>query len=293
MKALKFSVCFAICSAQVSCSGLFNQDSTRKSADDRGPSISKLILDEDKDTLLITPNIKNKNNDKLVIYLPGSSGPTTHTVSQAFSIAKSGYQVVHLCWYNCNKNYSDDLDPIRLIDLKLISAKIQKVLTKLEYQEMNISLVGISRGAEAIALLISFPEILNFNVNKAVLIAGISVTAYSRESLSREEFIRRLSGRRNRNEKKDQDSYRISSWRIGENEIPNSEIINVNNFKNPLMIIHGELDPLWSRKYAFHLQRNYERNGLKAFIEIIPKEGHVFPREGSKAFISMINFLAQ
>ncbi len=164
MKASRFFVCFVICLALVSCSGLSNQDSIRKPAYDRGPSTSKLILDEDKDTLLITPNIKNHNSDKLVIYLPGSSGPTTYTVSQAFSIAKSGYQVLHLCWYNCNKNYSDDLDPIRLIDLKLISEKIQKVLAKLEYQEMSISLVGISRGAEAVALLISHPEILNFTI---------------------------------------------------------------------------------------------------------------------------------
>ncbi|MBC7427663.1 MAG: hypothetical protein H7336_03565, partial [Bacteriovorax sp.] len=182
---------------------LFNgcSSSLRKPAYDRGPSTSKLILDEDKDTLLITPDVKNQNSDKLVIYLPGSSGPTTYTVSQAFSMAKSGYQVVHLCWYNCNKNYSDDLDPIRLIDLKLISEKIQKVLAKLEYQEMNISLIGISRGAEAVALLISHPEILKFNVNKAVLIAGISVTADSRESLSREELSQRLSSPGNRNKK--------------------------------------------------------------------------------------------
>lgn len=266
--------------------------SLRKPAYDRGPSSSKLILDEDKDTLLITPDVKNQNSDKVVIYLPGSSGPTTYTVSQAFSIAKSGHQVIHLCWYNCNKNYLDDLDPIRKIDLKLIADKIQKVLEKLEYQKMNISLVGISRGAEAVALLISHPEILKFNVNKVVLIAGISVTADSRELLSREELNQRSSGIRNRNEKMDQDSHKIPSWRIGEDEIPNREVINVNNFKNPLLIIHGELDPLWSSRNAFELQKNYERNGLKAFVEIIPKEGHIFPREQSKASMIMINFLA-
>jgi dienelactone hydrolase len=267
--------------------------SPRKPAYDRGPSTSKLIQDEDKDTLLITPDVENQNSDKLVIYLSGSSGPTSHTVNQAFSIAKSGYKVIHLCWYNCNKNYSDDLDPIRLIDLKLISAKIQKVLEKLEYQKMDISLVGISRGAEVVALLISHPEILNFNVNKAVIIAGTSVIADSRDSLSREELNRRLSGKGNRNEKGDQDSYKIPTWRIGENEIPNRKIIDVNNFKNPLLIIHGELDPLWNSRNAFELQKNYERNGLKAIVEIIPKEGHIFPREGSKASVRMINFLAQ
>ena len=64
------------------------------------------------------------------------------------------------------------------------------------------------------------------------------------------------------------------------------------NFKNPLLIIHGELDPVWSSKYAFELQKNYEQNGLKAFVEIIPKEGHIFPREQSKASMTMINFLA-
>ena len=267
--------------------------SSRRPAYDRGPSTSKLILDEDKDTLLITPNVKNQNSDKLVIYLPGSSGPTTATVSQAFSIAKSGYQVIHLCWYNCNKNDSDDMDAIRLIDLKLISEKIQKVLEKLEYQQMNISLVGISRGAEAVALLISHPEILKFNVSKAVLIAGISITADSRESISKEEVNQRSLGAGNRNEKIDQDSYKISSWRIDEKEIPNREVIDVNNFKNPLLIIHGELDPIWSSKYAYELQKNYERNGLKANVEIIPKEGHIFPREGSQASVRMINFLAQ
>ena len=267
--------------------------SSRKPAYDRGPSTSKLILDEDKDTLLITPNVKNENYDKLVIYLPGSSGPTTSTLSQAFSIAKSGYQVIHLCWYNCNKNESEGMDAIRLIDLKAISEKIQKVLEKLEYQDKSVSLVGISRGAEVVALLISHPEILKFNVNKAVLIAGISMTADSREALTKEEVDQRASGIRVRNEKLDQDSYKISSWRIGEKQIPNRQTIDVYNFKNPLLIIHGELDQVWSSKYAFELQKNYERNGLKTHVEIIPKEGHIFPREQSRASITMINFLAQ
>jgi dienelactone hydrolase len=267
--------------------------SSRKPAYDRGPSTSKLILDEDKDTLIITPNIKNENSNKLVIYLPGSSGPTTYTVSQAFSIAKSGYQVIHLCWYNCNKNEYDDMDAIRLIDLKLISEKIQKILEKLEYQQMNISLVGISREAEAVSLLISHPEILKFNVNKAVLIAGISITADSRESISKEEVNQRSLGAGNRNEKIDQDSYKIPSWLIGANEIPNREVIDVNNFKNPLLIIHGELDPVWSSKYAFEFQKSYERNGLKTYVEIIPKEGHIFPREGGLASVRMIKFLGQ
>ncbi len=86
--------------------------SSRRPAYDRGPSTSRLILDEDKDTLLITPDVKNQNSDKLVIYLPGSSGPTSATVSQAFSIAKSGFQFIHLYWYSCNKNESADVDAI-------------------------------------------------------------------------------------------------------------------------------------------------------------------------------------
>ena len=180
-----------------------------------------------------------------------------------------------------------------MIDLNSISQKIQRVLEKLEYQKMNISLVGISRGAEAVALLISHPEILKFNISKAVIIAGISVTADSRESLSREELNQRLSKPGYRNKQLDNDSYKISSWRISDIKIPNREVINVNYFKKPLMIIHGELDPLWSSKNAFELQKNYEQNGLKAFVEIIPKEGHIFPREESKASMAMIKFLSQ
>lgn len=72
----------------------------------------------------------------------------------------------------------------------------------------------------------------------------------SRESISKEEVYQRSLGKGNRNEKIYQDSYKIPSWRIGSNEIPNREVI-------------------------------------------IPKEGHIFPREGSPASVRMINFLGQ
>ena len=94
--ALIFCLIFSSCSSN-----------SKKREYDKGPSTSKIILDEDRDTLLIQPNVRNQNSDRLIIYLPGSSGPTEHTVNQAFSLAKSGYQVIHLCWYNCNKKYSD------------------------------------------------------------------------------------------------------------------------------------------------------------------------------------------
>lgn len=32
---------------------------------------------------------------------------------------------------------------------------------------------------------------------------------------------------------------------------------------------------------------------IEALVEIIPDEGHVFPREGSNASVKMTNFLAQ
>lgn len=255
---------------------------------DRGPSTSKIILDEDKDTLLIKPNTTGPNTNKLIIYLPGSSGPTEGTISQAFSIAKSGFQVIHLCWYNCNKNYSDDLDSIRRIDLNLISNKIKKVLKTLSYEDHNVSLIGISRGAEAVALLTSNPDIIDFKISSAVLIAGIPFTADSRNVVTRESTI---NGIRIRTPESDKEDYTIPSWRINGVDIKNRTTINIKNFKKPLMIIHGERDPVWNVKYASALQENYEKNGLHALVEIIPNEGHIFPREESKSSRSMIDFL--
>lgn len=275
----------------ISCSSTSkNFEHTRKpSTYDRGPSTSQIILDEDKDTLLIKPNVENYNSRKLVIYLPGSSGPTSGTVNQAFSIAKSGFQVIHFCWYNCNKNYSDDLDPIRKMDLNIIAEKIRKILKVLSYQDKEVSLVGISRGAEAVTLLISNESMLDLNITSAVLIAGTPFTAGSRHSVTRESLDHNLA--RPQTPEYDQEDLTIPSWVLNKADIPNRTNINVYQFKKPLMIIHGELDPVWKVSNAFTLQKNYEQNGLQAQLEIISNEGHIFPREGSKSSASMIRFL--
>jgi dienelactone hydrolase len=275
----------------LSCLIFFSCASNKKNNFYTGSNKAKSILTKDKDTLLIEPNIKNSNNNILVFYFHGSGGPTFNSLNEAFQIANYGFKVVHFCWYNCNKKYSEDLDAFELVDLELLSAKIKKVLTILSSENNEFALVGISRGAETISMIISHPDLAQFKISRAIVIAGISVTADSRKSIPRNIFNNRLANQTSRNSN-DYESTK-SSWTVGGKDIPNRKEIDVYNFAKPLMIIHGDSDSLWTVENAYKLQKNYEQNGLKAIVEIIPNAGHAFPETGSKYFEAMINFLSQ
>jgi predicted esterase len=274
----------------LSCLILFSCASNKKIESFKSPNKAISILNEDKDTLLIEPIIKNLNNDKLIFYFHGSGGPTKYSLDEAFLFANYGFKVVHFCWYNCSKKYSDDLDSFEQIDLKIISEKIKKVLTSLSAENNEIILIGISRGAEAVSMIISHPELSPFKITKAVVIAGVSVTADSRKSIPRKTLNYRLANPISR----DSNDYtsKKSSWSIAGIDIANRKEIDIYNFSKPIMIIHGKNDNLWSVENAFRLQKNYEKNGLKAVVELIPNGGHAFPKVESKAFESMINFLS-
>ncbi|MDD4976648.1 MAG: acyl-CoA thioester hydrolase/BAAT C-terminal domain-containing protein [Bacteriovorax sp.] len=174
--------------------------------------------------------------------------------------------------------------------MKIISEKIKKVLTSLSAENNEIILVGISRGAEAVSMIVSHPELTQFKISRAVVIAGISVIADSRKSIPRNTLNNRLANPTSR----DLNDYVSTkpSWRISGIDIPSRKEINIYNFTKPLMIIHGANDSLWTVENAYRLQRNYEKNGLKAIVEIIPNAGHTFPKAGSEYFESMINFLS-
>ncbi len=218
----------------------------------------------------------------------GSGGPSKYSLDDAFQFANYGFSVVHFCWYNCNKNYVDDLDPIDEIDLEKISKKIELVLSTISWKNENVYLVGMSRGAEAVALLISHPELASKPFVKAVIISGISVTADSRKSIPRKILTDRLSGL----ESVDNYSSQKNSWTVGRSIFPNRTPIEVKKFKFPLMIVHGELDKLWTVRNAYQLKDNYNQNGNRAVLEIIEEIGHQFPDRNSKSFIKIIDFLS-
>src|SRR5436190_21797772 len=109
-------------------------------------------------------------------------------------MASDGFRVVHFCWYNCNKKYSDDLDAFENLDLKAINEKLYRALLASSGEHSEIAFVGISRGAEAIALLVSHPEIAKFTISKAVVISGINVTADARLAIPRKALNDRLLG---------------------------------------------------------------------------------------------------
>ena len=121
-----------------------------------------------------------------------------------------------------------------------------------------------------------------------MIISGISITADSRKSIPRKILTDRLSGL----ESVDNYSSQKNSWTVGRSIIPNRTPIEVKKFKFPLMIVHGELDKLWTVRNAYQLKDNYNQNGNRAVLEIIEEIGHQFPDRNSKSFIKIIDFLS-
>ncbi len=247
------------------------------------------IFENDEDTFLIEPLVKNANSDKLVFYFHGSSGPTKFSLLDANQFAYAGFKVVHLCWYNCNKRYLDPLDPFVGLELRFIANKIQRVLNKIEHnQNSKIYFVGFSRGAELAEMLITYNISAEQIIpQKVILVAGISATADSRKSISRTDFHYAI---RNAVKLGISDS-KAESWKLNGEPIKNRTPISIEKYRGSLMLVHGEDDKIWSVRNAFQLAKNYEAGGKKAELLIIEKGPHAFPDLNSEAFKKMLSFL--
>lgn len=234
------------------------------------------------DSFLIEPEKQNANSSRLVVFFHGSDGPTKYSLSNASEIAAAGFRVIHLCWYNCGKPFFDDMEPLQRIDLAGVADKIKTIISELAVQPESIYYIGISRGAELVSLLASHAGELGLKIDGGALVAGISVTADSRNSKPRATSL--LA---------DNFGSPEPSWRIGTRVIPNRTLIDVSKFKAPLFIAHGEEDKIWAVGNAYKLRDRYQMNGRRAKMLIFSDEGHQFTRQArEKLFAELTRFCA-
>lgn len=231
-------------------------------------------------TFLLEPQTPNSNSSRLIVYFHGSDGPTKFSLANATEIAQAGFRVLHLCWYNCERAYLDDLAPLKRIDLITIANQIKDITTQLKAQPKSIYYVGVSRGAELASLLASHQDELGLRIDGTALVAGISATAVSRNSRPRAAQLL-------------QDNFDSSdpSWRLGERVIPNRTLIDLARFKGPLMIAHGEDDKIWTVKNAYRMRDRYQLAGRRAKMLIFPDEGHQFtPQARERLYAEIQSF---
>jgi predicted esterase len=233
----------------------------------------------------------NSSGGEIFVFFHGSGGPSEKSRRRALKYS-SGAETINFCWYNCENELADSLDPLVAIDLKKVSENLNQVLSTIKLEHRKLVFMGISRGAEIASLLVSYAEEvgIRYTPDVLILISGTDRVAPGRISSDKKALYRRIMAP---SLKKDLNTvFHTPAWTIGSRPILTGSQIPLEKFQGSVLLIHGDQDKIWSPRYSENLQTRLKRSGRNATLIKLEMEGHVMSRLGQETIKSEVhNFI--
>lgn len=231
-----------------------------------------------------------------VILLHGSEGGSARSlVFMATQLAYEGYAVMSYCYFNCWKKPGEPSDTLGSIELKDIHRDIA-TFKKSKYVSKRFAIYGHSRGAELALILAST---LDPNHAPDALIAHAPSDVYvgiynsdwknqkcwvpknlrtDRESIQKKNlrWNPRCGGKSPNQVYNSPDWRKKSAWNLNGKNIAQNKRIEIEKYKNPLMITHGTKDRIWAVERTQRIEATLKAAGLNPEIHYFKDAPHSF-----------------
>jgi len=237
-----------------------------------------------------------------ILVLHGSEGGSLpYYQLEAQLLAAHGYSVLAYCWYNCAKN------PLKTANESLENVDLNKTYRAFTWLKaspyvgnLKTAIFGVSRGAEQALILgwktkaegLTVPDALVVHAPSDTVVMGFSVAAMDKRCwICTEPGLACFNGSDDPREwdanalrwnlacgtePKNPAIQAVHAWKWNEKFLTHGTRIEIELYRGPVFLAHGDKDELWSHKRTLAIQKTLESSGATPEVHIFPGEKHVF-----------------
>jgi len=237
-----------------------------------------------------------------ILVLHGSEGGSLpYYQLDAQLLAAHGYSVLAYCWYNCAKNpLKAANESLENVDLNETYRAFTWLKASPHVANLKTGIFGVSRGAEQTLILgwktkadgLTVPDALAVHAPSDTVVMGFSVAAMDKRCwICTEPGLACFKGSDDPrewdwtglrwnlacgSEPKNPAVQAMHAWKWNGNFLTHGTRIEIELYRGPIFLAHGDRDELWSHERTLTIQKTLESSGATPEVHIFPGEKHVF-----------------
>jgi dienelactone hydrolase len=280
------------------CFALAASPSTTKSCPASREKVPSLNYDEaivtEKSPFLTSRVYSPKDNRKhlSIVMLHGSEGGSAGFISsEAKAIAAKGYNVMTLCYFDCDPNTNRPFETLKEVPVSLVFKAI-KWMREQPNNDGKVVIYGLSRGAE-LTMIAGSLNPKDKDAKPDALIAHSPSDTFNQPYNASWDFpqcwLCKTHNCGKHSPKKDsvwnpkcgpdeidRVDWSKSAWVVNGKTVRAGKRIPIEKFSGPVLITVGDQDDVWPVAQTRRIEKTLKEAGKAPEVYYFPKEKHVF-----------------